>query len=310
MELLLKPIAYICIFFGMALLKTLGFFKAGESKTISKIYMNFILPSVVVVSFASNPMADTSLFLLIPFALLYGLIPILIVYAFTRKLNKADRAFYMINVSGINIGGFGIPMVQCFLGPAAIIPTCIMDVGNAIMMSGGAYTITATLLHTDENADESGLKKQVLNICRRLFSNVALDVYLLMLVLLILHIHVPESVGTFLSPLSNASAFLSMAMLGTMFEFKADWTFLKSIFKLIGAKLVFCAAGMAFVSFCMPFGWEIKKTAMIVLCCPIGALAPIYTDMCHANGSKASCANSLFILISFCLMTVLSLVLP
>lgn len=309
MELILRPISYICIFFGMALLKMLGFYKPGESKTISKVYMNFLLPSVAVVSFATNPPTDTSLFLLIPLGLLYGLVPILVTFLLTRKMGKYDRAFYMISSGGINIGGFGVPMVQCFLGAAAVIPACIMDVGNAIIMSGGAYTVTSTLLHTNDEDGRTGFGGQIISICKRMFSNVALDVYLVLLVLLVFHIQVPENVGTFFTPFSNASGFMSMAMVGTMFEFKADWKFLKNIFKLIGLKLVYCALGMAFVYFCMPLDWEIKKTILIILCSPIGALAPVYTEMCHSNGAKASCANSLFILISFCLMTVLALVL-
>ena len=40
---------------------------------------------------------------------------------------------------------------KAFLGPFAVVATCMFDVGNSIMCTGGTYALTSGLVHTGEN---------------------------------------------------------------------------------------------------------------------------------------------------------------
>jgi hypothetical protein len=306
MDVLQKPILYICTFFVAAILRNIGFFNEHDSAAFSKIVMNFTLPAAIVASFCSYE-RDPALFLIIPIGFLFGILPLLLMFVFTKKLPKSERVFYMVNVGGINIGGFTLPMIQAFFGASMAIPCCVFDVGNAIMMSGGSYAVTSTLLDTEEHSQKPTFAQNMVMLCKRLFSNFALDVYLLMLVLMLINVQVPAAVGSFLSPIAGASGFASMLMVGSMFTINKNPEFIKSICNMVCIKLILSVIGALIFYFALPFNEDIRKILVLTAFSPIGALAPVYTKMCHGDGAKASCANSVMIIISFVIITILAL---
>ena len=66
--------------------------------------------------------------------------------------------FYVFNLAGYNIGCFTLPFAQSFLGPFAVVATCMFDVGNSIMCTGGTYALTSGLVHTGEKYEPVNLR--------------------------------------------------------------------------------------------------------------------------------------------------------
>ncbi|MFR4007990.1 MAG: hypothetical protein ACLT0Y_00750 [Christensenellales bacterium] len=78
----------------------------------------------------------------------------------SRK-DRETQAFYMLNCSGYNIGAFTMPFVQNFLGTFSMVITCLFDMGNAVMCTGGTFALTG-LRQNGEN--ESHGKKHCQNV--------------------------------------------------------------------------------------------------------------------------------------------------
>ena len=87
-----------------------------------------------------------------------------------------------------NIGAFTLPFVQNFLGAFGVVATCMFDTGNSIMCTGTSYTITKSVLHSEEGR----LTPKV--VVKRLFSSVPFDTYLIMLILVLFNIRLPEPI--------------------------------------------------------------------------------------------------------------------
>ncbi len=297
-----KPILYLCIILAGAILKRVGFFQAENSQLLAKIMLNFTLPAAIVVGF-SNFNRDTSLFLLIPIGLAIGVIPLLLAYRASKNLPLDKRVLYMINLDGRNIGCFCMPILQTFFGPTGTVLACMYDIGNSINMVSGSYAMTTTLLGI--HPGKSGKEVHPLGLFfKRLFSSFCLDVYLLMLVLMLFDIKIPSQVGEFLSPIASANPFISMLMIGVLFEFHARRDFLSDIFKIVLAHLGISLAFGLLMYFALPFDLHYRKILFLLAFAPIGSMCPVFTLRCGGSGAKASCANSITVLMALAIMTI------
>ena len=120
MTAILKPIAFLLIIVAAYLVKRAGLFKPRDYRVMQVVVFDFTLPASIIVSFATNP-HHLSMLLISVFAIVFGLLPLLLVYAATRHKPVADRAFLMLNCSGFNIGNFCFPVIQAFMGPSALV---------------------------------------------------------------------------------------------------------------------------------------------------------------------------------------------
>ena len=92
---------------------------AGRSRTlgprpeqcVSKIVFTFTLPCAIVHAFGAAEFTH-DLLILVPLGLACALIPYLAVLGLTRRSERRDRVFYLLNCCGFNIGCFCLPFVQ------------------------------------------------------------------------------------------------------------------------------------------------------------------------------------------------------
>lgn len=147
-----KPLSFFLIICSGYLLKKKGFFRKDDYKLLSKIVLTFTMPCAVIGTFAGFE-RDVSLFWIVLLGFLCSLIPMLVVYLLSFRQEKIRRIFSMINTSGYAIGSFTLPLIQGFYGAYSGVITCMFDTGNAVMMTGGAYAITSSLLHLEDDED-------------------------------------------------------------------------------------------------------------------------------------------------------------
>ena len=148
MTAILKPIAFLLIIVAAYLVKRAGLFKPRDYRVMQVVVFDFTLPASIIVSFATNP-HHLSMLLISVFAIVFGLLPLLLVYAATRHKPVADRAFLMLNCSGFNIGNFCFPVIQTFMGPSALVTASMFDIGNSVIVTAGSNVMTTSLLHID-----------------------------------------------------------------------------------------------------------------------------------------------------------------
>ncbi|WP_455656636.1 AEC family transporter [Phascolarctobacterium sp.] len=298
-QVLTKALAFVIIIAFGYLLKQRGFFKPDDYKLIAKIVLNITLPCAVITSFAAFKMEYT-LFVLTLIGFLGNLLMIVWGFMLTRYQTNAAKIFYVFNLAGYNIGCFTLPFAQSFLGPFAVVATCMFDVGNSIMCTGGTYALASGLVHTGEKYEPVTLR----SVAAKLLSSVPFVVYVLMLVCALFEVHLPQPVYTLTGLIGSANTFLSMLMIGMMFEMTLDLKKLKQVREVVLYRYVFGVA-LAWVCFYhAPLNAEVKEVLTLVFLAPSTAIAPIFIARMGGNVELAGFANSITIVISIILMTL------
>ena len=301
MAYMVKPMSYVLIIVLGYALKCAGFLRKSDQPLLSKIMLNVTLPCAIVNGFADIE-RDAGLFLISGIGLLCGFLPMLLMYLTTRGAPTRLRAYRMLNVGGSNIGCFSLPLVQAFFGSTGVVTACMFDIGNAVMMTGGSYTMTSTLLHIGGEKRE-GLKEILLKFVR----SAPFDTYMILLALMALDIAIPPVVCELMQPMGNANAFLAMLIIGLVFEPAAEPALLREAARQLLCRYAFAAAAAAACYFLTPFELGVRQVLAVLCFAPISALAPIYTERCGGDAALSGFTNSLSIAVSLALMMALSM---
>ena len=301
MDYIFKPMSYVLVIMLGYLLKRAGFFGKDDHRLMSKIMVNITLPCTIIQAFDGFE-RDTKMFIIVGIGFICAFMPILLMYLTTGRVEKRLRAYRMLNIGGYNIGCFSLPLVQAFFGNTGVVAACMFDTGNAIMMTGGAYAMTSTLLRTGGEERES-----VGDVLLKFVKSLPFDAYMVMILFAALGVKIPSVVFTLTRPAGQANAFVAMLMIGMMFEPAGDRALLRETARELVWRYLFAAASAALVFFCTPFELVVRQTLCIVCFAPLSSLAPIYTDRCHSDTALASFTNSVSIAVSLIVMLALGL---
>lgn len=297
-QVLTKALAFIAIIALGYLLKRCGFFKAQDYELVAKIVLNVTLPCAVITSFAAFKM-DYALFILTLIGFVGNVVMIALGFLLTRYQTREAKIFYVFNLSGYNIGCFTLPFAQSFLGPFAVVAACMFDVGNSIMCTGGTYALAGGLIHTGEKYEPVTWR----SVALKLFSSVPFMVYMLMLICAVLGLHLPQAVYTLTGLVGSANTFLSMLMIGMMFELTLDLKKLQTLREVVLYRYLIGVAAAWLCFYYLPLSREIKEVLALVFLAPSTAIGPIFIAKMGGNVHLAGFANSVTIMISIVLMT-------
>ncbi|WP_238917284.1 AEC family transporter [Clostridium sp. YIM B02555] len=300
-EILIKAFSFILIIIIGNVLKRIGIFGAKDYKIVTKIIMNITLPCALITGFANFKM-DTSMLLIVLFGFLANIIMSTTGYILARNKDGKEKVFNMLNLAGYNIGCFTLPYVQSFLGPYAVGIASLFDTGNSIMCTGGTYAIAS-------GVSGEGGKQSIRGFLRKIFSSVPFDTYLLMFIITLTGIKLPQVIFSITSNLSMGNAFLSMLMIGMVFEcnFKREQLF-KVVF-MLSIRYISSFIFALIIYYLLPFSMDIKHVLIILVFGPISVLSPVFTGMCKGDEGLAGVVNSLSIPISITIITSLLFIL-
>lgn len=288
---------FVIILIGY-LTKRLNLLVKADGSMISKIVVNVTLPAAIIVNLQAL-MVENHLLLLILVGLLLNLVMIIVGYFLSKKQEQVEREFLMYSVSGYNIGNFAIPFVQSFM-PQAIPILSFFDIGNSVMLAGGANVVVEGISGSD------GKRPSVKKVLERLFRSVPFLCYLIMLSLRILKLDLPEAVFQFAQPIANANTFLSMFMIGLFLELRLPKKDLALVLRVLAIKY---GVGLLLVVLFMllPFPAIIKIVLCLVSVGPIPTFGVINSVAAGMRAEVVGFTSSLSFLISLPLMTSLLL---
>ena len=299
LEVLSKAAAFILIIAVGYGFKRKGIFSYHDYQLVAKIILNITLPCAVISSFAHFKM-DYSLIAAAALGLVMNVAMMLGALLLTRRETPSAKIFYIFSMAGYNIGCFSMPFVQAFLSPFAVIAICMFDVGNSIMCTGLTYALTASCIgYADGHRDSFSLR----GIVDKLTHSAPFMIYNIMLALSLLEIHFPAPVYTFTQLVGAANPFLSMLMIGMMFEIRLDKKSLGYIREIFigryGVSLAFAAACL----YLAPFTQEVNYVLALAVMAPCTIIGPIFVEKLGGNVQLASLFNSLTIIVSVSLFT-------
>ncbi|MDY4855711.1 MAG: AEC family transporter [Candidatus Ventricola sp.] len=302
MNYMVKPLSYVLLIVLGYALKRAGFFGREDYRLMSRIMINITLPCTIVRAF-SGFSRDPQMFLIVGISFVCSMLPPILMYLATPGVDTRLRAYRMINIGGYNIGCFSLPLIEAFFGGTGVVAACMFDVGNAVMMTGGAYALTSTLLKTGGETRESAR-----DILMKFLKSAPFDTYLIVFLLMALNVQLPEAVYTLAQPAANANAFIAMLMIGMMFEPAGDRTKLTEAARELAVRYAIAAVFALACYFLTPFSLIIRQTLVVLCFAPLSSLAPIYTDRCRSDTALASFTNSVSIAVSLVAMLALSMI--
>src|SRR5690625_3051038 len=132
-------LAVIIIAIGY-ILKKINIITERDGEGLSRIIFNITLPALIIVSFTDITI-EPSLFLLIVFGFVYGLMMVFLGIFLFRDEEKSNRGMQTMLISGFNIGLFAYPLVGGIWGKQGIQYFGMFDVGNAMIIFGVVYLI-------------------------------------------------------------------------------------------------------------------------------------------------------------------------
>lgn len=299
-----KAIAFVLIILIGYMCKRRGVFAPTDYQLVSKIVLNITLPCAVISSFAHFEM-DYSLIAAVFLGLCGNLLMLFVALMLTRGDTPATKIFYIFSLAGYNVGCFTLPFAQAFLTPFAVVGLCMFDVGNSIMCTGMTYALTASCIgYADGHKDRFSMK----SIAEKLLHSAPFVVYISMLILSLVGVQFPKSVYTFTDIVGAANPFLSMLMIGMMFEIKLDkqaMGYVKELFSVRYLISLVCAG--AFIYFA-PFKQEVNYVIALAFMAPCTIIGPIFVEKLGGNVQLASLFNSMTIITSVILFTCFFLV--
>lgn len=278
-------------------LKRLGLFGPGDYRVAVKLVLNVTLPAAVIVSFSAMT-PDRGLLVMTLLGIGCNVLALAAGLLLSRHQTAPQRALWALALPGFNIGAFGLPIISAFLTPAAVASTCFLDIGNAVMCTGGTYAITDSLLR---GKDREG--SVLAGLVKKLCGSTPFLTYSSMLLLTLLGLRVPGAVGDFLRPIANANPFCAMFMLGLMFDLDLAPDTLRSVGLVVLGRNMLAVLFALAAWFLLPLPLPARQALCLLVFAPPSVLTPAFTEKCGGSAAAASCISSLCILTGFIGMT-------
>lgn len=297
-DTLFKAITLVSIIVLGYLLKKLSVLKKEDFKVISTIVMKITLPCALIVKLNGLQFEPVLLFVSL-FSFFCCIVYMAVAYGTTRGME--DKQFSIINVTGYNIGNFTLPFVSYFFDSYSVLVACLFDVGNAVWSLGGAYGFANSI-------KEGNITSSVKVILTNIFQSVPIIIYLIMVPMGLLGIEFPSFVMGICEVVAEGNTFLSMLMIGIAIEFITDAKFAKLLVRLLILRY-----GIAFlislaIFGLIPFDQNTKLIIIIMLFSPVTSMASVYTQKIKGNYEASACMNSMMIVISIIILSLLLIV--
>ena len=299
--ILIKACGFLFMIALGFVLKRIGLFSIEDSGVLSKIVLKITLPMAIISNFKGLELSNSFLIAII-IGFVVHFVAIAVVLLVTRKKPAEQRAFYIINTSGFNIGLCTLPYMSSFFAAGAVALVCMFDVGNAIMCFGFTFAIAMMVSKGKGNVN----KKEIL---KTLFSSMPFVTYLVMILLCAAHISLPEPVYTVAGMIGQANAFVAMLLIGILFEPKFNRNELKDMMGVFILRMILGVVFALFIYELLPLPLMYRQILAVIVFSPILSVAPIYTERCGYNRSVAAVLNSLMLPFSMVVMTVLLMLL-
>lgn len=296
LDILTRAGCFVAIIILGQVLRRTGFFGPETFDLLSKIVMKITLPAALLASAAGKPI-DGSMLSLALLGLGGGVIYMAAGWLLQRKNTKEQRAFYIQNIPGYNIGTFALPFTQSFLGPVGVLTTSIFDLGNAFICFGTSYSVA--------RAVKEGGRMDFRRVMTAALTSLPFLTNLVMAVLNLNSLTPPGVLISFAQILGGANAFLAMLMIGVGMNLSIDRTKLGAMIKILSVRFGVAAVLALCYYYLLPFPLEVRQTLVILAFSPIGSTVPVYTAELGEDVGLSSAINSISIVISIVMIVTL-----
>lgn len=298
-ETIIKAAVLVSIIILANVLTTRGYFiRERDFDTISKLIFYLTLPSAIISNLNGLSFPPTLIVISI-----IGFLCNWVYIIFSHLLGKTptEKGFLMLNMNGYNIGNFSLPFISFFFSEVAILAVSLFDAGSAFMVLGGNYGMAKSVRDGES-------KVNIGYIFRTMMSSPSVIVYIVMIILSLFSLQLPSFVTDVTQIIGKGNTFLSMFMIGVALDLRIHKEHVRLLIKTLSGRYVVAAGISALLYFFLPFSLEIRQTLAILAFAPVSGVATMYTRMYGENFELSAIINSLSIIISIIIMSMLLVV--
>ena len=295
-SLLTRAGCFVAIILLGYLLRRVGYFKEEDFSLLGKVFLRITLPAAIITGFAGRTI-DVSMLLIA--ALGFGLCVLYMVVAYLVNLrnSRQQQAFDVLNLTGFNVCALTMPFLQSFLGSYSVVVASLFDMGNAAIGLGTSYGIAASI--------QDGKGFSFKRIGKALSTSVVLMTHILMTILALAGVSLPGPVLDLAELVGSGNTFLAMLMIGVGLRLPSDGKQLGKLLRLVQLRYsVGALMAMLFWRF-LPFDRVVRLTLVMLALSPVITAAPAYTGELKGDVGLSSAFNSLCIVLSIVIYTVL-----
>lgn len=305
LDVIVKVLSFVLIILVGIGASRSGKFGEGADRLISRIVFNLTLPAAIVRAFQTAEF-DPTLLGLIGLGFAANVIPFFLSLLVYRSYPREERIVQQANVTGLNIGCFGLAFVQAFFPASGVVATCLFDAGNSLMCTGGTWALMRALVL---GTDYSSVRDRLRVFARTLLSSVPFDCYVILVVMGLLGVRLPSQAITLIEPIANANSFLSMFMLGLMIRFSVNGRRAVELVRILSWRLALSVILSLAALFVLPLDPGTRTVVAVLAWAPAASTGPLYTLWAGGDEGLAGMANALTVLTGVVVMTALVLLL-
>lgn len=134
--------------------------------------------------------------------------------------------------------------------------------------------------------------------------------YVAMVALSLLHWELPGFVMNVAVMAGNANSFLAMLCIGILFEVRFPREGRATVARVLAGRYTVCALAAVVLWLWLPVPREVARTLVVMLFAPVASCAPMITIENGCDGTVAAVINSISMVLSITIMTLLLAVLP
>lgn len=292
---ILNSLSILLTLFLAIILKKFKILQQKDGSLISKLVVYITLPATILIG-VNHTKLSSMFFILLFMGLFSNLLLVAVGKFLGRNQTVEERALYMFNLSGFNIGNFSIPFVSSFF-PAAIPFLAMFDMGNSLMVTGGTQAIVES---TSGKNKHGFVIKDVLAI---LFKNPPFVVYIVMFILSVFQLSIPDAWLIPIKPLASANTLLSIFTIGLFLQFKLPKGKFGLILKILLSRYMSAMILSAIVYFLLPFPSLVKEVLLLIFFCPMSFLHMLQATQFGNDEATTGLAISLSMFVSLIFMS-------
>lgn len=295
---------YLAVLAGGYLLKKAGLFRVQDARFLSAVIMNITLPAAIVKGFAGVELSGV-LLLTFVFSFLVSLTLVCTGAVLSRGRPAVERGTTILNTNTFNCGNFAIPFLAGVVSSESFAAMCMFDVGAAIFTYGPNAAVAQRAMGGGKGRG-AGLG----SVLKKLFTTPTFLVYVAMVALSLLHWELPGFVMNVAVMAGNANSFLAMLCIGILFEVRFPREGRATVARVLAGRYTVCALAAVVLWLWLPVPREVARTLVVMLFAPVASCAPMITIENGCDGTVAAVINSISMVLSITIMTLLLAVLP
>lgn len=277
------------------LLKSFGFIKESDAKSISRFLMHTTFPALIFTTMIRVELHVEFLWLPI-ICLVFGCVSSLIGFQVFKNESPKYRGVLSMSSAGFNLGIFAYPLIEGVFGMMGLTYAIMFDLGNSFINFMVNYGVGNYLSENSKKGNIYG------HIIKRIFSLPALQAMVFGLIVNIYSFEIPTLALDILDTMAKGNKPIVLLLMGIYFSARLPKETYMKVFKVLGIRYFLgLSVGLLFY-YTLPFQAEFRNMLLVCLILPVGMTIITYSEELKFDTSIAAALVNISLLVSFSLM--------